>query len=77
MRHAPVRGTRVPTRLVWELRWIWGNCPIPMSIEVESLRVSDQSLVALRPLAELVRRVSRAVFLESLAQETGLLKTLE
>lgn len=44
---------------------------------MESLRVSVQSLVALRPLAELVRRVSRAVFLESLAQETGLLKTLE
>lgn len=42
-----------------------------------SPRVSFQRLVALRSLAESVRRVSRAVFPESLAQAIGLWRTLE
>lgn len=77
MRTALERVTRVPTQRVWESRQIWGNCPIPRNIEVESLGVSYQPLVALRPLAGLVRRVGRAVFLESLAQGIGLLRMLE
>ena len=76
MRRVPERGTRVPTQYVWESRRIWGNCPIPRNIEVEILGVGYQPLVALRALVELVRRMARAVFQESLAQGIGLLRRL-
>ena len=70
------RGTRVPTRNVWDSRRIWGNCPIPRSTEVERLRVSGQDLEAPKLLAALVRCESRVMSPESLARGIGLSRTL-